>query len=90
MVDRAMKSEGLEDRTMKVEKGGIDFTANKTPLEVQNAGNGIKFSLDSAMLRQLQNAPGFYPVIINIQTMTDLRTFLGLYNDVDAKTALSS
>ncbi len=29
------------------------------------------------MLEQLQNAPGFVPVIINIQPMTDLRLFLG-------------
>ena len=23
--------------------GGIDFTANKTPLKIKNAGEGIKF-----------------------------------------------
>ena len=30
------------------------------------------------MLEQLQNAPGFVPVIINIQPMNDLRLFLGI------------
>ena len=35
-------------------------------------------SSDPAMLEQLRNAPGFVPVIINIQPMTDLRMFLGL------------
>ena len=66
------------DKAMNVEKGGIDFTANKTPLEIQNSGEGIKFKIDPVMLRQLQNTPGFVPVIINIQPMTDLRKFLGI------------
>ena len=47
-------------------------------LRTQNAGEGIKFHLDPAMLQQLKNAPGFVPVIINIQPMTNLREFLGL------------
>jgi len=58
--------------------GGIDFTAKQTPLEIQNAGEGIKFHLDLAMLRELQNAPGFVPVIISIQPMRNIRAFLGL------------
>jgi len=47
-------------------------------LQTQNSGGGIKFHIDQAMLQQLQNAPGFVPVIINIQPMRDLRGFLGL------------
>ncbi len=47
-------------------------------LQTQNAGGGIKFHLDPALLAQLQNAPGFVPVIINIQPMTNLKQFLGL------------
>ena len=76
--------------------GGIDFTADKTPLEVQNPGQEIEFKMDPAMsakikdfgeispglgpggLAQLQNAPGFVPVIINIEPMNDLKMFLGL------------
>jgi hypothetical protein len=50
-------------------------------LQIQNASGGISFKLDPAMLKQLQNAPGFTPVIINIQPMTDLRVFLGLNED---------
>ncbi|MBF0490906.1 MAG: hypothetical protein HQL15_09930 [Candidatus Omnitrophica bacterium] len=61
-----------------LEKGGIDFTSNKT-FQVKNDGNGeIKFHLDSAQLVQLQNAPGFIPVIISVQPMTDLKAFLGI------------
>jgi hypothetical protein len=59
-------------------RGGIDFTANKTPLEIQNSGKGIDFKMDPAMLEQLRNAPGFTPVIIDIQPLIDLRGFLGL------------
>ncbi len=70
--DQAMT--GVAART----RGGIDFTAGKTPLEVRNAGKAIKFYMDPAQLAQLQNAPGFVPVIINIQPLTDLRAFLGI------------
>ena len=61
-------------------KGGIDFNSVKVDraFEVQNSGGEIKFHLDPAMLQQLQNAPGFVPVIINIQPMNNLRVFLGL------------
>jgi hypothetical protein len=39
---------------------------------------GMKFHLDPAMLAQLQNAPGFVPVIISIRPMRDIKAFLGL------------
>jgi hypothetical protein len=61
-------------------KGGIDLTSANMGLQTQNAGEEIKFHMDSATLRQLQNAPGFVPVVINIQPMTDLRGFLGIKN----------
>ena len=60
-------------------KGGIDLTPAKMNLQTKVDGNdsgGIKYHLDPAMLQQLQNAPGFVPVIINIQPLKDLRTFL--------------
>jgi len=67
------------DRAMNVfKKGGIDLTPANMHLQTQNAGEGIKFHVDPAMLKQLQNAPGFVPVIINIQPMTNLRQFLGI------------
>ncbi len=59
------------------ELGGIDLTSDKA-LSVQNKGEGIKFHLDPAQLEELQNAPGFVPVIINIQPMTNIRLWLGL------------
>jgi hypothetical protein len=63
-------------------KGGIDFNADKMNLETRNEGEEIKFKMDPAMLQQLQNVPGFYPVIINIQPMTDIKGFLGINDAV--------
>ena len=39
---------------------------------------GISFHMDAAMLQKLQNAPGFVPVIINVQPLKSLTEFLGL------------
>jgi len=58
--------------------GGIDLTPANMHLQTKNAGEGIKFHLDPAQLAKLQNAPGFTPVIINIQPMKDLPGFLGM------------
>jgi len=68
----------------QLENGGIDLTPAQMHLQVKTGastgefGEGIKFHLDSAMLAQLKNAPGFVPVIINIQPVVNLRKFLGL------------
>lgn len=70
--DKAQISEHNVDRN-----GGIDLTSDQA-LKVENNGQKIKFHVNPGMLQQLQNAPGFTPVIINIQPMTDLRLFLGL------------
>jgi len=69
-----------KDEAMGAERntGGIDFTAAQTPLEIKNEGEKIKFNLEPGLLVLLHNAPGFVPVIINVQPMTDLPAFLGL------------
>jgi hypothetical protein len=61
----------------KGQLGGIHLTFDKV-LSVQNNGQVIEFPIDPTLFAQLQNAPGFVPVIINIQPMTDLRGWLGL------------
>ncbi len=76
-TDPAQLTKPLEPTRFQ-NKGGIDFTANQTPLEVRNAGEEIRFNLDPSMLQKLQNAPGFKPVITNIQPMTNVSEFLGL------------
>ena len=74
--------------------GGIDFNSDKINLQVKmdsellrvsgmrtrlrGNDNGIKFHIDPAMLQRLQNAPGFVPVIINIQPLKSLPEFLGI------------
>ena len=76
---------GKTDKAMAItrtSKGGIDFSTDKMHVQIKADGNdaGIKFHLDPAMLRQLQNAPGFVPVIINIQPLKNISVFLGLNN----------
>jgi hypothetical protein len=66
---------GVQDKAMK---GGIDLTPANNVLQTQDAGQSIKFHMDAAKLEQLQNAPGFVPVIINIQPLKSLSAFLGL------------
>ena len=61
------------------ENGGIDLRTNLVTKSVtRSVYGGIKFHLDPAMLLALQNAPGFVPVIINIQPLESLSEFLGL------------
>ena len=62
-------------RAMMNNTGGIDLTSDKA-LSIQNNGQGIKFHIDPAMLKELQNTPGFVPVIISIQPMMDLKSWL--------------
>jgi len=64
--------------TAMLTKGGIDLTPAHMNLQTQNIDGEIKFHMDPAMLKQLQNAPGFVPVIINIEPMQDLKAFLGV------------
>ncbi len=58
--------------------GGIDLTPENMNLQIQYSNGEIKFHLNLVLLKQLQNAHGFIPVIINIQPMRNIRIFLGL------------
>jgi hypothetical protein len=71
----------------KAMKGGIDLTPANMKLTTQSTGREIRFHLDPDMLARVQNAPGFVPVIINIQPVTNLRQFLGLNVQVNAPVA---
>ncbi len=68
------------EHTMQGEAGpgGIDLNSDKLDLQRQNIGGEIKFRVDPAMLKQLQNASGLVPIIVDIQPLMDLRKFLGL------------
>jgi len=72
--------------------GGIDLTRANMNLQTNvmdsrfrgndsrdsNNNVGIKFHLDPAKLAEFQNAPGFVPVVINIQPLKSLSSFLGV------------
>ena len=68
-------------------EGGIDFKSADKNLEVQNPNGEIQFYIDPAQLAQLQNAPGFVPVIINMEPITDIKGFLGI---VEANSQVNS
>jgi len=74
--DEAMNTQGPLKIGKKEDLGGIDLTSANMNLQTQNAGEGIKFHLDPAMLQRLQSTPGFVPVIINIQPLINLKQFL--------------
>ena len=50
-------------------KGGINFTPDNLPLEIQNDGGEIKFHLDQAMLEKLKSASSFVPVVVDIRPL---------------------
>jgi adenosine deaminase len=78
---KTMKVDEGIDRAMLPAKqhdvGGIDFNSGRMNLQYRNGGGEIRFHLNPALLQQLQNTPGFVPVITSVQP-ADLRSFLGL------------
>jgi len=86
-VDRAqINPNGLINS--RNDKGGIDLTPANMHFRTQNNGREIRFHIDPAMLQQLQNAPGFVPVIINIQPLKSLTNFLGINNQLQSQVNL--
>lgn len=61
--------------------GGIDLNASQLDLQTLTSGEEIKFEMTPELLLEFQNAPGFMPIIINIQPMINLQMFLGLKKD---------
>ena len=81
-LDAAMSAQKPMLKTTQ-RQGGIDFKADKMNIEIKTdsrtrANDNIQFHLDPALLKELENAPGFTPVIINIRPMTNLLQFMGL------------
>ncbi len=73
-----MAKEQIKDFAMTAKKGGIDLNAMNTYLQTKYESGEIRFNIDPAMLKLLQDVLGFTPVIINIRPMQDIRLFLGL------------
>jgi len=76
------------DHAMISAPGGIDFNYEKMDLQIQNSGEGINFNIDPSMIRQMQNATGLMPIVIDIQPTISLPQFLGL-NDNNTAERLS-
>ena len=64
--------------TTPFRKGGIDLTPTNMNLQTKNNGSAIVFHIDPVQLAQLQNSPGFVPVIINIKPLNNIRRWLGI------------
>ena len=77
-LDNAQRAGESDVEQNTFTKGGINFNTAQMNLKLQNAGESIRFNVDPTMLKQLQSAPGFMPMIINIQPMNDIKSFLGL------------
>jgi hypothetical protein len=57
--------------------GGIDLNAVEKDLRVRAEGEAMKFNIAPALLQEYQAAPGFVPVILNIEPLESLPAFLG-------------
>lgn len=63
--------------------GGIDLTHDRMNMQTRGSGKAVQFNFDPAMIRQVQNASGLTPVIIDIHPMTtSVPMFLGIKDDV--------
>jgi uridine kinase len=76
------RNQEREEEEHKENAGGIDLTSDKMNLQMRNSASGIQFNFDPVMLRKLQNASGFTPVIIDIRPMTtSVQMFLGVKSE---------
>jgi predicted unusual protein kinase regulating ubiquinone biosynthesis (AarF/ABC1/UbiB family) len=92
-MDAAQTADHAQNEVLKQDgtigkKGGIDFNPEEMHLQVQNNGGAIKFNLDPSMIQQLQNAPGFSPIIIDMQPLNSVQMFLGLNDSADKMAAV--
>lgn len=74
------KHQTLKENDRSMTKGGIDLTSQRMQIKERSEGQGIQFHIDPATLQQLQNAPGFVPVIISVQPLRNLKAFLEILN----------
>ncbi len=76
--DQVMSSTRADGKATGSDLGGIDLSSDKF-LQLNNDGQGaIQFKIDPVMLKQLQDAPGLIPQIIDVNSTPDLRSFLGI------------
>lgn len=66
------------DEAMMSAPGGIDLNISKMDFQVQNSGEAIRFNIDPALIRQMQDATGLVPLIIDFQPTQSLTQFMGI------------
>ncbi len=74
--DQAMRAATLSQKDISPKDGGIDLSLLSKQWQAHVQGPAIAFHLDPAMLQQLQNAPGFVPVIVKSRPVADIQKFL--------------
>lgn len=60
------------------EYGGIDLSRADKDVRVESAGSAFQWTLDDALLKRLADAPGFYPVIIDLDLDEHVRDFMDM------------
>ncbi len=96
-VHETVKIRESADKSMLINKGGIDLNANTLPLDVQGGEIDLNFPMLSAVcidedhdgscermnIQALENMPitGFTPVIFQIIPITNLNPLLGIADD---------
>jgi len=73
-----------EKRLKSTIEGGIDLTAPKVNLQIQNKEGAIRFRINAAQIRRFQSLSGFIPVIISILPMKNLSLFLDTVDSLNA------
>jgi hypothetical protein len=66
------------DPAVSTNTGGIDFGTPTLAVKLQRSGDAIDNSFDAVLIAQYQNAAGFSPMMIGVQSLKNLSSFLGI------------
>ncbi|MBF0511452.1 MAG: hypothetical protein HQL13_03890 [Candidatus Omnitrophica bacterium] len=58
--------------------GGVDFTLHQIRLRIQKIGHKIRFIINPVLLKQLENLMGLVPVIIKIEPIMNIKSWLSV------------
>ncbi|MEI8012339.1 MAG: hypothetical protein WCI27_07670 [Candidatus Omnitrophota bacterium] len=78
-------AESLLQDNNKSKTGGIDLRPEQLRLETKSDRPSITFTMDPAVMKKYQFAPGLEPVIIDSQPVQDWAGFLGMSAVVDKR-----
>ena len=73
---------------ISAQKGGIDLTQTQRHVYVTNTTNENLFNFDPRIIKELQNADGFTPIILNVEPImpATIPLFLGAKNNSSSTT----